>query len=119
MPGSAMKGSLIRSAGNTEMIQQVTKTAQLKEDLYADLTGLIVRGVKQESEEDVYDCLQTGRDGRSTLPSIPQLFRSAVILTIRQRYISSCPYATTLHQITMKKLSIHTDLYWTKAATES
>lgn len=41
----------------------------MKEDLYADLTGLIVRGVKREPDEDVYDCIQTGRNGsKSTKP---------------------------------------------------
>jgi hypothetical protein len=36
---------------------------QMKEELYTDLTGLIVRGVKREEDEDVYDCIQTGRNG--------------------------------------------------------
>jgi hypothetical protein len=36
---------------------------QMKEDLYGDLTGLIVRGVKNVGGEDVFDCLQTGRNG--------------------------------------------------------
>lgn len=37
----------------------------LKEELYSDLTGLIVRDVKRREEqgEDVYDCIQTGRNG--------------------------------------------------------
>lgn len=52
VPGSAIKTS---AASNP--------TAQAKEDLYADLTGLIVRGLKQENEEDIFDCIQTGRNG--------------------------------------------------------
>lgn len=38
---------------------------QLKEDLYADLTGLMIRDIKRNEEEgqDVYDCIQTGRNG--------------------------------------------------------
>ena len=36
---------------------------QLKEELYSDLTGLIIRGVKREDGEDIYDCIQTGRNG--------------------------------------------------------
>ncbi|KAL1838186.1 hypothetical protein VTK73DRAFT_4431 [Phialemonium thermophilum] len=36
---------------------------QMKEDLYGDLTGLIVRAVKREGGEDVFDCIQTGRNG--------------------------------------------------------
>lgn len=39
------------------------QAAQLKEDLYSDLTGLIIRGVKREADEDTFDCLQTGRNG--------------------------------------------------------
>jgi len=50
-----------------ETFQLVTtsesQAAQLKEDLYSDLTGLIIRGVKRDAEDDVYDCIQTGRNG--------------------------------------------------------
>ena len=42
---------------------QAAQVAQLKEDLYSDLTGLIVRGVKRTEEGDTYDCIQTGRNG--------------------------------------------------------
>ncbi|EQK98460.1 chromosome segregation protein [Ophiocordyceps sinensis CO18] len=37
--------------------------AQAKEDLYSDLTGLIVRGLRRGDEEDLFDCIQTGRNG--------------------------------------------------------
>ncbi|RYP12291.1 hypothetical protein DL767_011370 [Monosporascus sp. MG133] len=62
VPGSAMKGNSQNSrllANAEAAVQQ----AQMKEDLYADLTGLIVRGVKREQGEEVYDCIQTGRNG--------------------------------------------------------
>ncbi|KAG5518845.1 hypothetical protein PMAC_002376 [Pneumocystis sp. 'macacae'] len=36
---------------------------QLKEDLYSDLTGLLIRDVKSDSKKTVFDCLQTGRNG--------------------------------------------------------
>ena len=39
------------------------QVAQLKEDLYSDLTGLIVRGVDRQDDQDIYDCIQTGRNG--------------------------------------------------------
>jgi len=39
------------------------QVAQLKEELYADLTGLILRGVDRLEDADVYDCIQTGRNG--------------------------------------------------------
>jgi Chromosome segregation protein Csm1/Pcs1 len=35
----------------------------LKEDMYSDLTGLIIRGVKRTEGGDAYDCIQTGRNG--------------------------------------------------------
>lgn len=59
-PGSALKSNGgIRLMGTAEAAQ-AAQAAQLKEDLYRDLTGLIIRGVKREAEEDVFDCLQTG-----------------------------------------------------------
>ncbi|KAK0715014.1 chromosome segregation protein Csm1/Pcs1-domain-containing protein [Lasiosphaeris hirsuta] len=65
VPGSAMKGSNVssRMVGTSEAIQQATFAAQMKEDLYADVTGLIVRSFKREGREDFYDCIQTGRNG--------------------------------------------------------
>jgi hypothetical protein len=68
VPGSAMKGSAataarLAAASTSEAVQQVTLAAQKKEDLYGDLTGLIVRSVKREGGEDVFDCIQTGRNG--------------------------------------------------------
>ncbi|KAL8783159.1 MAG: hypothetical protein Q9195_009472 [Heterodermia aff. obscurata] len=64
-PGSAMKG---KPQARTIMVgsaeaAQAAQVAQLKEDLYSDLTGLILRGVEKEEEESVYDCIQTGRNG--------------------------------------------------------
>ena len=43
------------------------KSLQLKIDLYGDLTGLIVRSVKQTDAGDTYDCIQTGRNGSKSL----------------------------------------------------
>ncbi|KUJ16863.1 uncharacterized protein LY89DRAFT_707311 [Mollisia scopiformis] len=63
VPGSAMKANGgIRMMGTAEAAQ-VAQAAQLKEDIYSDLTGLIIRNVKRESDEDVFDCIQTGRNG--------------------------------------------------------
>ena len=69
--GSKTPGSVIRGkapAARTIMVgsaeaAQAAQVAQLKEDLYSDLTGLIVRGVERKEESDVYDCIQTGRNG--------------------------------------------------------
>ena len=69
IPGSAMKGGLHKANSAA-----TTQAAQMKEDLYSDLTGLIVRSVKRDAREDVYDCLQTGRNG-STSPSFTKPWR--------------------------------------------
>ena len=63
VPGSAIKANGgMRMIGSQEAAQ-AAQAAQLKEDLYSDLTGLIIRGVKREAEEDIFDCIQTGRNG--------------------------------------------------------
>ncbi|UPL02651.1 hypothetical protein LCI18_013585 [Fusarium solani-melongenae] len=64
VPGSAMNaGGLASRTAQAEAAHATQATAQAKEDLYADLTDLIIRGVKQEEMEDVFDCIQTGRNG--------------------------------------------------------
>ncbi|KAI9677725.1 MAG: hypothetical protein M1829_002497 [Trizodia sp. TS-e1964] len=65
---SKVPGSVVKGGGRTLMVgsaeaAQAAQSAQLKEDLYSDLTGLIVRSVKREEDSDVYDCIQTGRNG--------------------------------------------------------
>ncbi|KAL8818479.1 MAG: hypothetical protein Q9223_002885 [Gallowayella weberi] len=64
-------GSVIKGKGALRMIMvgsaeaaQAAQAAQLKEDLYRDLTGLLLLGVEKGDEADVYDCIQTGRNGR-------------------------------------------------------
>jgi hypothetical protein len=69
VPGSAIKGasgaaSRLAAANASE----ATLAAQKKEDLYGDLTGLIVRSVKREGGEDMFDCIQTGRNGSEWAP---------------------------------------------------
>lgn len=57
---------------------QAAQIALMKEDLYSDLTGLILRGVERGEEADIYDCIQTGRNGSkySTLsPVKPRALR--------------------------------------------
>lgn len=66
-PGSALKvqhgGPRTVIVGSAEAAKEAHKR-MLKEELYGDLTGLIVRDVKKgEDGEDVYDCIQTGRNG--------------------------------------------------------
>lgn len=59
-PGSVLKST---TAASRQASSEAVHAAQAKEDLYTDLTGLIVRGFKQEGEDDVFDCIQTGRNG--------------------------------------------------------
>ncbi|KIV84365.1 hypothetical protein PV11_00150 [Exophiala sideris] len=63
-PASAIKPNTQRQAmiGSSEAAQ-AAQYAQMKEELYSDLTGLIIRSVKRTEEGDTYDCIQTGRNG--------------------------------------------------------
>lgn len=63
VPGSAIKGNTAADKRLLANAEAAVQQAQMKEDLYADLTGLIVRGIKREQDEDIYDCIQTGRNG--------------------------------------------------------
>jgi septal ring factor EnvC (AmiA/AmiB activator) len=72
VPGSAVKA---RSTGVVLPGQiEAAKKAQFQEqkvDLYSDLTNLLVMGVKKSEEgDDVYDCIQTGRNGSELLPCV-------------------------------------------------
>ncbi|KJZ69434.1 hypothetical protein HIM_11163 [Hirsutella minnesotensis 3608] len=65
VPGSTRKAGTTKPGGaayKTDM-SEIVQVAQAKEDLYGDLTGLIVRGMRRADEEDVFDCIQTGRNG--------------------------------------------------------
>lgn len=42
---------------------QAVQLAQLKEEFYTDLTGLIIRDVKERESDNLYDCIQTGVNG--------------------------------------------------------
>lgn len=61
VPGSALKAGVSREAATKSAESQ--RAAQLKEELYADLTGLIIRNVKKREADYLYDCIQTGRNG--------------------------------------------------------
>ena len=63
------RNDLSRSVGPNATDAQ--KEAKMKENLYSDLTGLIIRGVKRKDAEDEYDCIQTGRNGSKSHPSSP------------------------------------------------
>lgn len=72
-PGSAVKGSATSRAHAAAAAEaaHAAQYAQLKEDLYGDLTGLIIRDVKKRDSDHVYDCLQTGINGSKLAHVIP------------------------------------------------
>ena len=64
VPGSAIKnGGNRANAAITAEAAHAAQFAQLKEDLYTDLTGLIIRDVKKRPADNLYDCIQTGSNG--------------------------------------------------------
>jgi predicted nucleic acid-binding Zn-ribbon protein len=63
VPGSAIKTGGLMNRTQAGAAHAAQATAQAKERLYADLTDLILRGVKQDDIEDTFDCIQTGRNG--------------------------------------------------------
>ena len=58
---SASTNASTRAA--VEAMHASTQISQLKEDLYGDLTGLLVRSAKRDGSREMYDCIQTGRNG--------------------------------------------------------
>jgi hypothetical protein len=64
VPGSAAKSRLNKVENENERIRLM----QMKEDLYSDLTGLMIHNIKRMDEEDVFDCIQTGRNGSKFNP---------------------------------------------------
>ena len=71
VPGSAVKRTAANSAPS-EAVKEA-QVMKLKEDLYSDLTGLILRDVKRLDGEDVYDCIQTGRNGSESSYTLSSL----------------------------------------------
>ncbi|KAI6819125.1 hypothetical protein KC340_g13915 [Hortaea werneckii] len=63
VPASAQKNSQLNRGGTSIYSSEAQKEAKMKENLYSDLTGMIIRGVKRKDGEDEYDCIQTGRNG--------------------------------------------------------
>lgn len=91
VPGSAIKGGAANRANAAASAEaaQAAQLAQLKEDLYSDLTGLIIRDVKDKDAENVYDCIQTGINGSKS----SCLITLDSVLTSLQLFISTwqCP----------------------------
>jgi cell division protein FtsB len=60
--GSSMKQNGASAGAGSAKIDG-TALANLKLDLYCDMTGLIIHSVKRVEPETIYDCSQTGRNG--------------------------------------------------------
>jgi hypothetical protein len=60
---SNVKGKQANGKGKAEDGGNAAAMFKLKEDLYCDLTGLMIHSVKKVDGEDVFDCIQTGRNG--------------------------------------------------------
>jgi seryl-tRNA synthetase len=113
--GSAVKANGgIRMMGTAEAAQ-AAQTAQLKEDLYSDLTGLIIRGVKREAEDEVFDCIQTGRNGSE----FSQSHLHFMILTDKKLCILNWPWQTRRLLIVTTMRNANTFLSSTLAGTKA
>lgn len=69
VPGSAVKPGYRGPLGNPKTNTGVDDTwlARVKEELYADLCGLIIVNVRKENDSNVFECVQTGVNGRTLL----------------------------------------------------
>ena len=121
---SKAPGSALRNNGQVRTIMVgsaeaaiAAQVAQLKEDLYSDLTGLIVRSVKRTNQGDAYDCIQTGRNGSKWT-----FFRLDTRgLTHSQLSISSFPWLEmqTPNPPALRRPSFCTRRCWTLIGTET
>ena len=76
---TAQKVSAMMTRKSHGASAESVKENALKEELYRDLTGLIITSVKRKDGEDEYSCIQTGRNG-SKFPSLPTIPNS--LLTV-------------------------------------
>lgn len=67
LPAPTHKAALSSNKAITGTTNEAVQKFQLKLDLYSDLTGLIIRDVRQTEDGETFDCIQTGRDGRKFL----------------------------------------------------
>jgi hypothetical protein len=80
VPGSAVKARTtgVVLPGSAEAAKDAMLQKQ-KVEMYCDLTNLVIVGVKKNGDdEDVYDCLQTGRNG-SKSPLNPSFYEPGLI----------------------------------------
>lgn len=91
---SVAKNTPANRAQNTEVAQAV-QLAQLKEEFYTDLTGLIIRDVKERESDNLYDCIQTGGNGSEYSLSAPRtttLTTTALHFKLVVPHVSSADY---------------------------
>lgn len=109
VPGSAIKGGTNRAtAAVTAEAAQAAQLASLKEELYTDLTGLIIRDVKNRETDDLYDCIQTGVNGSEYLTPSGII---SMFLIKPQHCTSSWPSPRSLRRNTSRRNS-STCPYW-------
>ncbi|KAI9719965.1 MAG: hypothetical protein M1828_006003 [Chrysothrix sp. TS-e1954] len=91
-PNSASNNNVARSGfvGNNN---DVAKRA-LKEELYSDLTGLIILDVRRRDEDarDVYDCIQTGRNGTPSGKQPPKTPSGAHAFNVERADVEYTPF---------------------------
>ena len=80
VPGSAVKSRDASSRAQLQGNLDSAKTAALKEELYRDLTGLIINSIKRKDGEDEYSCIQTGRNGSESTSLPHTLFHTVLML---------------------------------------
>ena len=78
----ATAGSAAAAARNVPTnTTESQKEAKMKENLYSDLTGLIIRNVKRKEGEDEFDCIQTGRNGSKYILQLVRLQPQLTFIT--------------------------------------
>lgn len=102
VPGSTIKGGSNRAtAAVTAEAAQAAQIASLKEELYTDLTGLIIRDVKNREGDDLYDCIQTGVNGSE----YPNALLQPSYLTNSQHCTSNWSFRRSLRRNTSQQNS--------------
>ena len=77
VPGSAIKSSAGRGVLGVlgaAAAQDQAWSHHVKEELYGDLTNLMIMGAKKEGDSRIFDCLQSGANGGAYI-ACPQSLR--------------------------------------------
>lgn len=122
VPGSAVKNGANRNAaaGAAAEAVQAAHLAQLKEDLYSDLSGLIIRNVKKRDTDYLYDCIQTGANGSECLEYL-HIYIPQITDCLYQLYISNLPSYMTAMAIWLPILIRQSSIicpFWTLIAMQ-